>query len=90
MTVIVLIMQAKYNVAYSLIDLHNYELTRLVFVDLSVLTYAFPCSTRMMEIQSQLSERAIELLALPEDTPCFLLDVGCGSGLSGEWIVKAQ
>ena len=38
----------------------------------------------MMEIQSQLSERAIELLALPEDTPCFILDVGCGSGLSGE------
>ena len=38
----------------------------------------------MMEIQSQLSERAIELLTLPEDTPCFILDVGCGSGLSGE------
>ena len=26
----------------------------------------------------------MELLALPEDTPCFLLDLGCGSGLSGE------
>ena len=44
------------------------------------------CSTRMMEIQSQLSERAIELLVLPEDTPCFLLDVGCGSGLSGTFL----
>ena len=30
----------------------------------------------MIEIQSQLSERAIELLALPDDTPCFILDVG--------------
>jgi len=28
--------------------------------------------------------RALELLNLPEDKPCFLLDVGCGSGLSGE------
>ena len=30
----------------------------------------------MMEIQEQLSQRAIELLALPDDTPCFVLDVG--------------
>lgn len=30
-----------------------------------------------------MSERAIELLLLPEDTPCYLLDIGCGSGLSG-------
>ncbi|XP_048506376.1 probable 18S rRNA (guanine-N(7))-methyltransferase isoform X4 [Athalia rosae] len=28
-------------------------------------------------------ERAIELLLLPEDEPCLLLDIGCGSGLSG-------
>jgi 18S rRNA (guanine1575-N7)-methyltransferase len=37
----------------------------------------------MMEIQGQMSERAIELLALP-DVPCMVLDLGCGSGLSGE------
>ncbi|KAF6032617.1 WBSCR22 [Bugula neritina] len=43
-------------------------------------------STRMMNIQSDLTERAIELLALPEDTPAYLLDVGCGSGLSGDKI----
>jgi len=36
----------------------------------------FVCSSRMIEIQQQLSERAIELLALPEDVPCFILDVG--------------
>lgn len=29
-----------------------------------------------------MTDRAIELLALP-DTPCFILDIGCGSGLSG-------
>jgi len=28
--------------------------------------------------------RALELLALPEDKPSFILDIGCGSGLSGE------
>ncbi|KAI0208796.1 putative 18S rRNA (guanine-N(7))-methyltransferase [Lamellibrachia satsuma] len=44
----------------------------------------YTANTRMISIQQQLSERAVELLALPEDTPCFILDVGCGSGLSGE------
>lgn len=28
--------------------------------------------------------RALELLNLPEDTSAMLLDIGCGSGLSGE------
>ena len=41
-------------------------------------------SSHIIEIQQKLSERALELLALPEDIPCFLLDIGCGSGLSGE------
>jgi len=39
-----------------------------------------------MTIQSEMSERALELLALPDDNPCLLLDIGCGSGLSGEVI----
>uniref|UniRef100_A0A8D0BP84 18S rRNA (guanine-N(7))-methyltransferase n=1 Tax=Salvator merianae TaxID=96440 RepID=A0A8D0BP84_SALMN len=43
-------------------------------------------NSRMIEIQSQMSERAVELLNLPEDQTCFLLDVGCGSGLSGDYI----
>jgi len=34
------------------------------------------CSSRVIEIQKQLSERAVELLALPEDVPSFILDVG--------------
>jgi 18S rRNA (guanine1575-N7)-methyltransferase len=31
-----------------------------------------------------MSERAIELMNLPDDEPCLILDIGCGSGLSGE------
>ena len=34
------------------------------------------CSSRVIEVQKQLSERAVELLALPEDVPSFILDVG--------------
>lgn len=40
-------------------------------------------STRIIEIQVQMCERAIELLALPDDQPSLILDIGCGSGLSG-------
>ncbi|XP_030328096.1 probable 18S rRNA (guanine-N(7))-methyltransferase isoform X2 [Strigops habroptila] len=43
-------------------------------------------NSRVVEIQSQMSERAVELLGLPQDRPCLLLDVGCGSGLSGDYI----
>lgn len=41
-------------------------------------------SSRIIEIQVSMCERAIELLALPEDEKCMILDIGCGSGLSGE------
>lgn len=34
-------------------------------------------------------ERAIELLALPEDETCLILDIGCGSGLSGTAIEES-
>ncbi|UXI14967.1 PHD finger-like domain-containing protein 5A [Sarcoptes scabiei] len=44
-------------------------------------------NSRIIEIQTSMSERAIELLALPDDgLPRYLLDLGCGSGLSGETI----
>jgi len=43
-------------------------------------------NTRIMTIQSEMSERALELLQLPEDSPSYILDIGCGSGLSGESI----
>lgn len=39
--------------------------------------------------QDKLTQRAMELLALPDDgTPRLLLDIGCGSGLSGEAITE--
>jgi len=29
------------------------------------------------------NHRAVELLLLPAEEPCLVLDIGCGSGLSG-------
>jgi len=37
----------------------------------------------MINIQLEMAERCMELLMLPEDQTCLLLDLGCGSGLSG-------
>ncbi|XP_043910075.1 probable 18S rRNA (guanine-N(7))-methyltransferase [Protopterus annectens] len=45
-------------------------------------------NSRMIDIQTKMSERAIELLNLPEDQSCFLLDLGCGSGLSGDYLTE--
>ena len=42
------------------------------------------CSTRNQQIQADMTYRALELLNLPQNEPAFLLDIGCGSGLSGE------
>ncbi|WCJ24997.1 18S rRNA (guanine-N(7))-methyltransferase RID2 [Euphorbia peplus] len=50
----------------------------------------YTCSSRIIDIQAKLSERALELLALPEDgVPRLLLDIGCGSGLSGETLSES-
>lgn len=43
----------------------------------------YTTNSRIIEIQEKMSERALELLNLPDDVPCFILDLGCGSGLSG-------
>ena len=42
--------------------------------------------SRMVEVQLKMTERAVELLHLPPATPHLLLDLGCGSGLSGEFL----
>ncbi|KAF7456173.1 putative S-adenosylmethionine-dependent methyltransferase [Cryptosporidium felis] len=39
-------------------------------------------SSRIIDIQTKLTERAIELLLLPQQ-PCLILDIGCGTGISG-------
>ncbi|KAG2111671.1 S-adenosyl-L-methionine-dependent methyltransferase [Suillus discolor] len=41
-------------------------------------------NTRNQQIQADMTYRALELLNLTSDEPAFLLDIGCGSGLSGE------
>lgn len=46
--------------------------------------YKYTANSHIIDVQSTLTERALELLALPDDESCLLLDVGCGSGLSGE------
>jgi len=46
-------------------------------------------SSRIINIQAEISERAIEMLALPEGRPSYILDIGCGSGLSGEALEEA-
>ncbi|KAJ6965597.1 hypothetical protein NC652_003471 [Populus alba x Populus x berolinensis] len=49
----------------------------------------YTSSSRIIDIQARLSERALELLALPDDgIPRLLLDIGCGSGLSGETLTE--
>jgi 18S rRNA (guanine1575-N7)-methyltransferase len=46
----------------------------------------YDSSSRMIGVQREITERAIELLRLPpaSEKPSFILDVGCGSGLSGK------
>ncbi|KAJ3329490.1 Williams Beuren syndrome chromosome region 22 protein [Blyttiomyces sp. JEL0837] len=43
----------------------------------------YTTNSRIAAIQYDMTKRALELLCLP-DEPCFILDIGCGSGLSGE------
>lgn len=50
----------------------------------------YTTNSRMMAIQAALTGRALELLALPQDGQTrLLLDLGCGSGLSGESLTEA-
>ena len=46
-------------------------------------------SNRLRRVQLSLGKRALELLQLPSDRTCFLLDVGCGTGLSGVPLSRA-
>ncbi|KAI6118840.1 williams-Beuren syndrome critical region protein 22 [Pisolithus croceorrhizus] len=44
----------------------------------------YTTNTRNQQIQADMTYRALELLNMPPSQPAFLLDIGCGSGLSGE------
>ncbi|CAH8531948.1 unnamed protein product [Schistosoma guineensis] len=48
----------------------------------------YSSNSHIIDIQTRITERALELLALPEDEACMVLDIGCGSGLSGETITE--
>eukprot|EP00672_Neobodo_designis_P026118 CAMPEP_0174830148 /NCGR_PEP_ID=MMETSP1114-20130205/2365_1 /TAXON_ID=312471 /ORGANISM="Neobodo designis, Strain CCAP 1951/1" /LENGTH=387 /DNA_ID=CAMNT_0016063935 /DNA_START=47 /DNA_END=1210 /DNA_ORIENTATION=+ len=46
-------------------------------------------SSRVQDIQRRMTERALELLALPPDEKCLLLDLGTGTGIAGEVLQAA-
>lgn len=49
----------------------------------------YDSSSRIINIQAEIAERAIEMLALPPDEPKYILDIGSGSGLSGQALEEA-
>lgn len=48
----------------------------------------YTASSRVQHIQAKMTLRALDLLNLEEDRTHYLLDVGCGSGLSGEILTE--
>lgn len=48
----------------------------------------YTASSRVQHIQAKMTFRALDLLNLEEGKSHFLLDVGCGSGLSGEILTE--
>jgi len=46
-------------------------------------------NSRIMEIQSEMAERALDLLDFPDDQPRLILDIGCGSGLSSSVVEES-
>ncbi|KAI5956414.1 BUD23 [Candida jiufengensis] len=51
-------------------------------------SFKYTSSTRVQHIQAKMTLRALELLNLDSDEPHFILDLGCGSGLSGEILTE--
>ncbi|KAF9158049.1 hypothetical protein DFQ27_005894 [Actinomortierella ambigua] len=49
----------------------------------------YTANSRIAAIQAEMAGRALELLNLPEGFPGYILDIGCGSGLSGEVLEEA-
>ncbi|KAH9577570.1 18S rRNA (guanine(1575)-N(7))-methyltransferase Bud23 [Trypanosoma melophagium] len=49
----------------------------------------YTSSTRVQLVQRAMTLRALELLDIPAGHPALLLDIGCGSGLSGEVLREA-
>lgn len=51
-------------------------------------SFKYTTSTRVQHIQAKMTLRALELLNLAREEPHFILDLGCGSGLSGEILTE--
>mmetsp|Transcript_35570 Transcript_35570/g.80225 ORF Transcript_35570/g.80225 Transcript_35570/m.80225 type:complete len:293 (+) Transcript_35570:129-1007(+) len=49
----------------------------------------YTSSSRIIKVQNEIAQRCIELLNLPEDKTAYILDCGCGSGLSGQALEEA-
>jgi len=62
----------------------EYQSTPEAFYDLDE-AKKYTQNSRIIEIQAIMAERCIQLCNLA-DHPCLVLDVGCGSGLSGEML----
>jgi 18S rRNA (guanine1575-N7)-methyltransferase len=43
----------------------------------------YTTNSHIVETQLEMAERCVEILAIPEGKTCLILDIGCGSGLSG-------
>ena len=43
----------------------------------------YTMNTRMIQIQRTITKRALQMLAIPRGQNRLLLDIGCGSGISG-------
>jgi len=50
----------------------------------------YDSSSRMVNVQREITERAMELLRLSDEKPSLILDVGCGSGLSGKSLEETK
>ena len=58
---------------------HHHHVCIYIYIYTYIYIYIYThlyYSTRMIDIQNQMTERALELLNLPDDVPCLLLDVG--------------
>ncbi|KTW31411.1 hypothetical protein T552_00055 [Pneumocystis carinii B80] len=44
----------------------------------------YTSNSRTQMVQAEMTLRSLDLLNLPKKKMCFLMDIGCGSGLSGE------
>jgi len=45
-------------------------------------------NTRIIGIQTEMTERALQILAIPPEKSCLILDIGCGSGISGNVLTE--